>query len=85
MLCLLPFYEAKFCQQHQLAATFVGHTLAKALPLNVDRKQAAEHLALPADKQYFCVMPGSRHGEVKRMLPLFFYKSCNNYMIINPN
>ena len=48
VLCLLPF-ETQFYTAHGVAARFIGHPLADAIPLTVDAGQARERLGLPAD------------------------------------
>jgi lipid-A-disaccharide synthase len=66
VLCLLPF-EKRFYDEQHVAAEFVGHPLADAIPLNVDRSQARADLDLPADAQIVALLPGSRRGEVTRL------------------
>jgi lipid-A-disaccharide synthase len=66
VLCLLPF-EKRFYDEQHVAAEFVGHPLADAIPLNVDRSRARADLDLPADAQIVALLPGSRRGEVTRL------------------
>jgi lipid-A-disaccharide synthase len=66
VLCLLPF-EKRFYDEQHVAAEFVGHPLADAIPLNVDRSQARADLDLPAHAQIVALLPGSRRGEVTRL------------------
>lgn len=70
VLCLLPF-EKDFYDQHQLAATFVGHPLADSIPMHWGKPSAREHLGLDAEATWVGVLPGSRKGEIARMAPLF--------------
>ncbi|MDC9726539.1 MAG: lipid-A-disaccharide synthase [Candidatus Thioglobus sp.] len=58
ILCLFPF-EVDFYKRHNQRAVFVGHPLAEQL---TPRKNHA------SSKQIL-LMPGSRSGEVKRLLP----------------
>jgi lipid-A-disaccharide synthase len=63
VLCVLPF-ETKFYAEHGVAAKFIGHPLADAIPLTVDRGAARAALDLPADRPVLAVLPGSRRAEV---------------------
>ncbi|MBK0062984.1 MULTISPECIES: lipid-A-disaccharide synthase [unclassified Acinetobacter] len=69
VLCLFPF-EKNFYEQHGVAAVFVGHPLAKQLPLNNPIQDAKRDLGLDPVKTYVALLPGSRRGEVERLLPL---------------
>ncbi|MEQ1105195.1 lipid-A-disaccharide synthase [Acinetobacter ursingii] len=69
VLCLFPF-EKNFYQQYGVPAAFVGHPLAKQLPLNNSVQDAKRNLGLDPEKTYLALLPGSRRGEVERLLPL---------------
>jgi lipid-A-disaccharide synthase len=66
VLCLLPF-EKRFYDEHGIAAEFVGHPLADAIPLEVDRRAARIKLKLDPDRATVALLPGSRRGEVARL------------------
>ncbi len=66
VLCLLPF-EKRFYDGQGVAAEFVGHPLADAIPLDVDRAAARRALDLPAGAEIVALLPGSRRGEVSRL------------------
>lgn len=66
VLCVLPF-EVDFYAQHGVAATFVGHPLADAIPLSVPRAPARAELGLSPEAQVVTLLPGSRSGEVNRL------------------
>jgi lipid-A-disaccharide synthase len=66
VLCLLPF-EKRFYGTQGVAAEFVGHPLADAIPLQVDRGRARAELNLPDDAKVVALLPGSRRGEVARL------------------
>jgi len=66
VLCLLPF-EKRFYGSQGVAAEFVGHPLADAIPLEVDRRRARAELNLADDAQVVALLPGSRRGEVARL------------------
>src|ERR1700678_1284342 len=66
VLCLLPF-EKRFYDEHGIRAEFVGHPLADAIPMMVDRQAARTALKIDADAQVVALLPGSRRGEVTRL------------------
>jgi lipid-A-disaccharide synthase len=66
VLCLLPF-EKRFYDEHAVHAEFVGHPLADAIPMTVDRQAARSALGLDFNAQVIALLPGSRRGEVTRM------------------
>jgi lipid-A-disaccharide synthase len=66
VLCLLPF-EKRFYDGQGVAAEFVGHPLADAIPIDVDRAAARRALDLPAGAEIVALLPGSRRGEVTRL------------------
>jgi lipid-A-disaccharide synthase len=70
VLCLLPF-EQRFYDEHGVAARFVGHPLADAIPLVSDRVAARRELGVDAATRCVAVLPGSRQGEVSRLGPDF--------------
>ncbi len=66
VLCLLPF-EKRFYDEHGMRAEFVGHPLADAIPMTVDRRVARNALNIDADARVVALLPGSRRGEVARL------------------
>ena len=66
VLCLLPF-EKRFYDEHGMRAEFVGHPLADAIPMTVDREGARRALEIPVNAQVVAFLPGSRSGEVARL------------------
>jgi lipid-A-disaccharide synthase len=70
-LVILPFEES-FLQRHGIPATFVGHPLVDRLanprPSQVIR--AAHGLPLSEEISLVGLLPGSRQGEVHRLLPV---------------
>ncbi len=70
MLALLPF-EPEIYLEAQIPATFVGHPLADDIPMTVDQEQARRALGLSTTGRVLAVLPGSRGGEVRRLLPPF--------------
>jgi lipid-A-disaccharide synthase len=70
VLTLFPF-EKKFYDQCQIPAVFVGHTLADAIAMVPDVAAARADLGIDHPDKIIALLPGSRGGEVERMLPIF--------------
>ena len=70
MLLVFPF-EKKLYDDAGIAATYVGHPLADAIPLQADVEGARTRLDLPPGRQIVTVMPGSRGGEITYIAPAF--------------
>ena len=68
VLCLFPF-EPALLQAHGIAATFVGHPLADAIPLVPPRAAARAALGLPDDATVVALLPGSRRSEISHIAP----------------
>lgn len=69
MLVMFPF-EAEIYEKAGIPVTYVGHPLADRLPLEPDVEGARNQFGIESDAPVITLMPGSRHGEVKRLLPL---------------
>lgn len=76
VLALLPF-EKDFYDRHQMPCTYVGHTLAAQIDLEVDQKAARTRCGLARNcvekinGKVLAILPGSRKGIISRMLPLY--------------
>jgi lipid-A-disaccharide synthase len=70
LLTLLPF-EPPYFERVGLACTYVGHPVIES---GADRGDAARFRAMhgiAGDELVLTVLPGSRGGEVRRLLPIF--------------
>ncbi|CAM0641217.1 lipid-A-disaccharide synthase [Acinetobacter baumannii] len=69
VLCLFPF-EKVFYEQYEVPAAFVGHPLAKQLALENPIQIAKQELGIDENQKHIALLPGSRKGEVERLLPM---------------
>jgi lipid-A-disaccharide synthase len=70
VLCLFPF-EPDLLAAHGVAASFVGHPLADAIPLDPPRAASRLALGLGADDEVLALLPGSRRSEIQYIAPPF--------------
>jgi lipid-A-disaccharide synthase len=70
MLTLFPF-EAAFYEEQRIPVRYVGHPLADAVPVDVDRAAARRHLGLPQEGEVVALLPGSRMTEVRMLGAVF--------------
>jgi lipid-A-disaccharide synthase len=70
VLCLFPF-EPALLQKHGVAASYVGHPLADAIPLDPPRAAARAALGLGEGDGVVAVLPGSRRAEIEYIAPVF--------------
>jgi lipid-A-disaccharide synthase len=68
VLCLFPF-EPPLYRDAGIAATYVGHPLADAIPLEPPRAESRSALGLPADATVVALLPGSRRAEIAYIAP----------------
>jgi lipid-A-disaccharide synthase len=66
VLCLLPFEPAAYAGQ-PVRAEFVVHPLADQVPRESQRATARAALGIAADARVVALLPGSRHGEMRRL------------------
>lgn len=69
MAVVFPF-EAVFYQQHQVPVTFVGHPLVAEVKASGDQATLRRQFGVDIDKPVVGLFPGSRHSEIKRLLPI---------------
>jgi len=70
VLCLFPF-EPEILQRAGVAATFVGHPLADAIPLQPPRSASRAALGLAEADTVVALLPGSRRSEIHANAPAF--------------
>jgi lipid-A-disaccharide synthase len=70
MLTLYPF-EIDIYRENNIRASFVGHPLADAIPLDADVNAARSELGYQDDDKIIAILPGSRGSEVKLSGPGF--------------
>jgi lipid-A-disaccharide synthase len=68
VLCLFPF-EPEIYQRAGIAATYVGHPLADAIPMEVPRAASRTALNLADGATVIALLPGSRRSEIRYILP----------------
>ncbi|RQP23928.1 lipid-A-disaccharide synthase [Albitalea terrae] len=64
VLCLFPF-EPEIYERHGIAASYVGHPLADAIPLEVPRDASRQVLGLTPQDTVVALLPGSRRSEIQ--------------------
>jgi len=70
LLALLPF-EPPIFERHGLKTTFVGHPAVEAAGNGPDGVAFRRARGIPDAAPVICLLPGSRHSEVNRLLPVF--------------
>ena len=66
---LFPFEETLW-RKAGAAVTCVGHPMVRTLPREPDRRGARERLRLGEQAPLIALLPGSRPGEIRRLVPL---------------
>ncbi|HEB71964.1 MAG TPA: lipid-A-disaccharide synthase [Nitrospirae bacterium] len=69
MLVVFPF-EEEFYTKRRINARFIGHPVLDELAPTQDREGFRENLGVGKGRTLLGLLPGSRVGEVSRMLPL---------------
>ena len=70
IMTLLPF-EPPYFEKEGLPATYVGHPVIEEGADKGDGPRFRARHGIPADAPVIAVLPGSRRGEVSRLLPAF--------------
>jgi lipid-A-disaccharide synthase len=69
MAVIFPF-ETDLYRRAGIPVTYVGHPLAQRVNAVSDRVTVLKNLGLDAGSKTVALMPGSRSGEIKRLLPV---------------
>jgi lipid-A-disaccharide synthase len=70
LMALLPF-EPPYFQKAGLACSYVGHPIIESGADRGDGERFRAMFGLVPNDVLICVLPGSRGGEVRRLLPIF--------------
>jgi lipid-A-disaccharide synthase len=70
LLTLLPF-EAAIFERFGLRCTFIGHPVVESGADTGDGAAFRARQGIPAHATVVCLLAGSRHGEVRRLLPIY--------------
>ena len=69
MVVILPF-EEPFYRRAGMQVDFVGHPLLDAVKRKYSREEALDRIGLDSDLPVVAILPGSREGEIRRILPI---------------
>ncbi len=69
MAVLLPF-ELPFYEKHGVPVRFVGHPLVDSVKPGMERSEAQRLFGLDPSRKTVGLLPGSRRGELKRLMPV---------------
>ncbi len=68
MLCILPF-EEEFYRQRGVSASYVGSPVLEQVPPPAPAEEFRRRLGLDPARPTLALLPGSRMGEIRRILP----------------
>ena len=71
VIVILPFEKVLY-DRAGIACTFVGHPLLDAIAPTYDRNALRIRFGLPSPGRIIGLLPGSRSGEVRSLLPVMF-------------
>lgn len=69
MAVILPFEESLY-REAGIDAAYVGHPILDSLPVSPSRGEARKKIGIAPNMRTVSLLPGSRPGEVERLLPL---------------
>jgi len=74
VLCIFPF-EASLLASYGIEATYVGHPVAQAIPMQTDTAAAKLALGLDLERPVVALLPGSRASEITYLAERFIQAS----------
>lgn len=83
MAVILPF-EKRIYEQAGVPVAFVGHPLVEKLTIEDSVATTRSKLEIPNDKIILAMLPGSRHNELKYLLPIL-HQTAKNLLRHHPN
>ena len=69
LLCIFPF-EEEFFRKHAVPAVYIGHPLSRLAKPQITRAEFCSKLGIPEVSRIVAILPGSRHGELARHMPI---------------
>jgi len=69
MMTIFPF-EAEIYRNAGVAADFVGHTMVRDIPPDLDKMGLRRDLGIDPESHVVALVPGSRPAEIRRILPV---------------
>ena len=70
MMTLFPF-EPAYYEKYAIPVRFVGHPLAQKISMVTDKQEKRQKLGLPGNRKIIAVLPGSRKGELEKLVTPF--------------
>jgi lipid-A-disaccharide synthase len=83
MAVILPF-EKQLYEKTGVPVAFVGHPLVERMTIEDSVEDTKTKLGIPHNKFILALLPGSRHNEIKRLLPVF-QQAAHNIIQHYPN
>jgi lipid-A-disaccharide synthase len=69
LLCIFPF-EKDFFEKHGIPAEYLGHPLTRMVRPSASPLELRRRFGVPDGSKLIALLPGSRHGEIERHLPI---------------
>lgn len=83
LLLIFPFEKAIF-DKAGIPSTYIGHPLARLIPIEPRTEEARKELGLPLEVPVVAVLPGSRKDEIHWCAPQFF-AACDLILKSDPS